>query len=113
MTRMNIIKAATAAAAAAVLTAPVSWAEPGGTTPQDATYYHLLTTPSRDGTVFNVTDFGLLRAQGLAVCRLMDDGVDSLDAIYQLMEAGPYAWAQARSLSSSAKVAYCPEHLSA
>jgi hypothetical protein len=112
---MKLTRILTAAAAAIVLAligiAPAAQAQPGGTTPQDDTYYYLITTPDDDGTVFNVTDFGLLRAQGLGVCRLIDNGMSGVDATEKLMSVGPYSWDAANFLSSAAQVAYCPDNI--
>ncbi|MDV3125936.1 DUF732 domain-containing protein [Mycobacterium sp. 21AC1] len=85
-------------------------ADPAGLSTQDDTYFRLLATPDDDGFLITVTNPTLMRTHGLMVCQLMDNGVSDLDAVYQLMDDGPYPWDTASSIAAAA-VAYCPEHL--
>lgn len=99
------------ALAACTMTAGTANADPAGTSTQDATYFRLLTTPDDDGFFITVTNPSLMRTQGLMVCQHMDNGVEDLDAVYQLMADGPYPWETASTIAAAATVAYCPEYL--
>lgn len=83
-------------------------AEPAGYSSQDETFFRLLTTPHGDDKrTIVVTNPQLMRAHGLLICELTDNGVSGLDAIHQLMAEGPYTFETANSISAAAKVAYC------
>jgi Protein of unknown function (DUF732) len=97
---------------AALVAAPVANSEPGAYSSQDATFYRLLSEDTDDIPRMILANAALLRAQGLLACQRMSDGVDGLDAVYLLMDEGPYSFATANSITSAAQVAYCPQHLS-
>jgi hypothetical protein len=96
--------------AAIVGAAPVN-AEPAAYSGQDNIFYTLLTQPNDPRDAVVVTNFGLLRAQGLVACQRRDNGMSGLDAIYQLQAEGPYSFDMANSIASAAAVAYCPDQL--
>ena len=84
-------------------------AEPGGYLDQDETFHRLLTTPDDSGTVMVITNFELLRAQGLEACQVMENGYGGYAATKRLQAEGPYLFDTASLIVSAASVAYCPE----
>jgi hypothetical protein len=83
----------------------------GAYSSEDETFYRLITEGSDDTPGMILTNPPLVRAQGLLACQRMSDGVDDLDAVYMLMDEGPYSFDTASSITSAAVVAYCREHL--
>ncbi|WP_131815125.1 DUF732 domain-containing protein [Mycobacterium holsaticum] len=97
--------------AAAIVAAPPIDAQPAGYSEQDNMYYHLLTVPNENFPGFVITNFPLMRSQGLTACRWMDNGVHGLDVVHQLQVVGPYSFAAASRIVSAATVSYCRQHL--
>lgn len=87
---------------------PVANAQPGAYSYQDDTYYRLLTKPNEYFGGFVVSDFALIRAQGLRACAMLDSGAVASDAIHDLQVLGPYSFDAANRIVSAAFVAYCP-----
>ena len=56
-----------------------------------------------------VTNFALLRAQGLMACQRLENGSGGLNAASQLQAEGPYSFDVAAHIVSSASVAYFPD----
>jgi len=107
--QLRIRAALCAAASVFIAVAPTVNADPGAYGDQDATFYRLLTAP-QDANM-TISNFGLVRSQGLEACQREDQGVDGLDAVHALMAEGPYSFDAANAIVSAAEVAYCPDHL--
>ncbi len=93
----------------ALLSAPTSHAS----VHQDQEFYFLLTEPNQDHPMV-ISDFPLVRSQGIQACQREDSGetpmqvTDNLDRRY----GGPYLFDDASNITSTAEVIYCPWHLS-
>lgn len=98
-------------AASALVLAPPASAEPAAYSSGDQTFYRLLTEGGENAPPLTITDFPLIRAQGLLACQRRDNGMDGLDAIHLLQAEGPYSFDVANAISSAAAVAYCPDNL--
>jgi hypothetical protein len=108
----SLLCAALLAVAVVTAGAPAADADPGAYSGQDETFYRLLTEPSSTGEPgLTLTDFALVRTQGLIACQRQDNGMDGLDAVYTLQSDGPYSFDVANSIVSAAEVAYCPDNL--
>lgn len=85
--------------------APADRAAYGSTPDQRFAYY---VTHDESTPWFVIMDFELVKAQGLRNCQLQANGVDSLDALYDIQRSGGYTFDQANNIASSAEVIYCP-----
>lgn len=94
-----------------VLLAPTAHSDPGVFSAEDETFVRLLTEPYEDDPGLTITDFALVRSQGLLACQRLDDGLDGLDAIELLQDEGPYSFDVANSIVAAAVVTYCRSHL--
>jgi hypothetical protein len=86
--------------AAVVGLAAPAHADPTPTPDQDATFQRAL---AQDGIPFN----GITKAEGLRVCRQIEDGKTPMDAIHDLMQYGGYPFDVANHMSVDARDAYC------
>ena len=84
---------------------PADMAAWGSTPDQNFAYF---VTHDEDAPWFVIMDFDLVKAQGLRSCQLQANGVDSLEAVYDLQRNGGYTFDQANNIASSAAVIYCP-----
>lgn len=103
--------AASLIACAALAAVPIAKAEPGAFSSQDETFFRLLTGGTDDTPGLAITNYPLVRTQGLITCQRRSAGIYGLDTIHMLQAEGPYSFDVANSISSAAAVAYCPEHL--
>lgn len=102
----KLITVAAALSAAAIVSAPAGHADPA----QDQEFYRFLTERNQDHPLV-VTDFAVVRANGIRSCQLMDDGATPMQALHALEAPnGPYNFDTANSISSAAGVVYCPWH---
>lgn len=92
--------------------APLANSDPAAFSAGDETFYRLLTEGDDEDPGLTITNFPLIRAQGLQACQRQDDGMDGLDAVHLLQEEGPYSFDVANSIVSAAAVAYCRDNLS-
>ncbi len=77
---------------------------------QDQNFYWLLTRP--DGDNLTITNFPLVRAQGIAACQRQDAGEPPYQALKDLQyPRGPYTFDIANSITSAAEAVYCPWHI--
>ena len=77
---------------------------------QDQNFYWLLTRPDRDN--LTITNFPLVRAQGIAACQRQDAGEPPYQALKDLQyPRGPYTFSIANSITSAAEAVYCPWHI--
>ncbi len=106
--RTGALTSAGIAMAALISVAPAH-AEPGGYLDQDETFHRLLITPDDSGTVMVITNFALLRAQGLEACQVIENGYGGYAATKRLQAEGPYLFDTASLIVSAASVAYCPD----
>jgi hypothetical protein len=107
--QLKIRAALCAAAGTVVALAPAANADPAAYGDQDAEFYRLLTAP-QDANM-TISNFALVRSQGLEACQREDQGVAGLDAVHALMAEGPYPFESASSIVSAAEVAYCPDNM--
>jgi hypothetical protein len=82
---------------------------------QDKEFYRLLTEPDPDHprTIpMVISNFPLVRSQGIEVCQGMDAGETPIEAVYHLDRryGGPYPFDDANDIANSALTAYCPWH---
>ncbi len=122
-------------AAAALLVAPAATAYPGGCyedplgrcffapismfapadSPADLDAYgetpdqHFAYLVTHDDSVpeFRITDFELVKAQGLRGCEQISDGMSHYDAVVDLQQRGGYTEEQATNILASAAPVYC------
>jgi hypothetical protein len=93
-----------------IAAAPLASADPGVISPQDAEFYRLLTRNDDDGPGLVITNFPLVRAQGLLACQRLDNGLEAIDTVHLLQAEGPYSFDVANSITSAAVVIYCHDH---
>ncbi|MEN3220706.1 DUF732 domain-containing protein [Mycolicibacterium porcinum] len=98
-------------AGSAVALAPTATSDPAAFSAGDETFYRLLTEGDEEDPGLTITNFPLIRAQGLLACQRQDDGMDGLDAVHLLQAEGPYSFDVANSIVSAAVVTYCRQHL--
>lgn len=91
----------------ALLSAPTSYAS----VDQDQRFYALLTKPNQDHPMV-ISNFPVVRAQGIQLCQQEDAGATPMQAVHQLNRenGGPYVFDDASSISSAATVIYCSWH---
>lgn len=97
-------------AGSALALAPFASADPAAFSTDDETFYRLLTEGDEEDPGLTITNFPLVRAQGLLACQRQDDGVDGLDTVHMLQAEGPYSFDVANSIVSAAVVTYCRQH---
>jgi hypothetical protein len=107
--KLSIRAALCAAAGTAIALAPAANADPAAYSDQDAEFYRLLTSP-QDANM-TISDFALVRSQGLNACQREDQGMAGLDVVHALMADGPYPFDAANAIVSAAEVAYCRDNL--
>lgn len=90
-----------AAAATSVLFAAPALADPEVENSEDESFLRGL---DESGVLFN---FNLEKYQGQRYCAAVIDGVEPLDALYDLMRSGDYSFDEANAITASAMVAYC------
>jgi hypothetical protein len=95
-----------ALAVAATVYAPAGHAD----IQQDQEFYRFLTERNQDHPLI-VTDFAVVRANGIRSCQLMDEGATPMQALHSIeIPNGPYNFDTANDISSAAGVVYCPWH---
>ena len=92
----------------AVENSPADRAARGNTLDQQFAYF---VTHDDDAPNFRIMDFNILKSQALRYCQQVSNGMDKLDALYDLQNLGGYTFDQANSISSAAVVLYCRENL--
>jgi hypothetical protein len=80
---------------------------------QDQEFYEFLTEQDTDNPreqPMVVTNFSLVRSQGITACQQEDAGTTPYQAVKNLQAAGPYAFEDANNIASTAETIYCPWH---